>query len=239
MLEARLPRAYRIARVEPENETTSTYVMEGSLDATPGQFVMAWLPGIDEKPFSLAAADPITLTVARVGPFTTAFHGLRPGERVWLRGPVGHGFALGRAPALLVGGGYGAAPLWFLAQRLRAAGQVVRVALGGRTAVALVLEHRFAALGCAIHVATDDGSRGRRGVVTDLAREVFAADPAGALYGCGPEPMLHALEALARDLHAPCQLSYEANMMCGLGVCGSCAHGDRLVCRDGPVFQIS
>ncbi len=239
MTEARLPRAYRVARVEPENENTNTYIMEGSLDATPGQFVMAWLPGIDEKPFSLAAADPITLTVARVGPFTTALHALRPGDRLWLRGPVGSGFVLGRAPALLVGGGYGAAPLWFLARRLRAAGQVVRVALGARTAAALVLERRFADLGCAVHVATDDGSRGRPGVVTDLARDLFAVNPASALYGCGPEPMLNALEVLARDLRVPCQLSYEANMMCGLGICGSCAHGDRLVCRDGPVFTVA
>ena len=65
-----LPRAYRVALVTTENETTKTWALDGRLEAAPGQFVMVWLPGVDEKPFSLAGADPIALTVARVGPFT-------------------------------------------------------------------------------------------------------------------------------------------------------------------------
>lgn len=233
-----LPRPYRIVAVEPENENTKTWVLDGRLEAEPGQFVMAWLPGIDEKPFSLAGADPVTLTVARVGPFTTALHQLRPGDRLWLRGPIGTGYALRDGPALLAGGGYGAAPLWFLARRARAAGQTVHVALGARTASLLVLEQRFADLGCRVRVATDDGSKGRAGLVTDLVAELLNGNEVGALYGCGPEPMLHALEALAVERGVPCQLGYEANMLCGMGVCGSCAHGERLVCRDGPVFTV-
>jgi dihydroorotate dehydrogenase electron transfer subunit len=94
-------------------------------------------------------------------------------------------------------------------------------------------------LGGEVHVSTDDGSRGRQGLVTDLVRELLDANEIGALYGCGPEPMLHALEALAHQRGMPCQLGYEANMLCGMGVCGSCTHGDRLVCRDGPVFSVS
>jgi dihydroorotate dehydrogenase electron transfer subunit len=234
-----LPRPYRIVSVESENENTKTWILDGRLDAHPGQFVMVWLPQIDEKPFSLANSDPITLTIARVGAFTTALHQLGPGHQLWLRGPIGTGYTLGEGPALLVGGGYGAAPLWFLARRARTAGQAVQVALGARTVDLLVLEQRFVDLGCEVHVATDDGSKGRRGVVTDLVAELLDANEAGALYGCGPEPMLHALETLAHQRGVPCQLSYEANMLCGMGVCGSCTHSDRLVCRDGPVFVVN
>jgi dihydroorotate dehydrogenase electron transfer subunit len=203
-----LPRPYRIVAVEPENENTKTWILDGRLDAEPGQFVMVWLPQIDEKPFSLAGADPVTLTVARVGPFTAALHQLGPGDRLWLRGPIGTGYALRDGPALLAGGGYGAAPLWFLARRARAAGQTVHVALGARTAGLLVLEQRFVDLGCRVHVATDDGSKGRPGLVTDLVADLLSANEIGALYGCGPEPMLHALEALATERGVPCQLGY-------------------------------
>ncbi len=234
-----LPRPYRIMAVETENENTKTWILDERLDAEPGQFVMVWLPQVDEKPFSLAGADPITLTVARVGPFTAALHQLDPGHQLWLRGPIGTGFTVRDGPALLVGGGYGAAPLWFLASRLRSAGQAVHVALGARTASALILEKHFADLGCRLHLATDDGSRGRAGLVTDVVADVLADREIGALYACGPDPMLKALEALAVARALPCQLSYEANMLCGMGVCGSCARGDRLVCRDGPVFTVS
>jgi dihydroorotate dehydrogenase electron transfer subunit len=239
MEKGNLPSPYRIVAVEPENENTKTWILDGRLDAQPGQFVMVWLPQIDEKPFSLAGADPITLTVTRVGAFTAALHQLGPGDQLWLRGPIGMGYTLQEGPALLVGGGYGAAPLWFLARRARASGQAVHVALGARTASLLVLEQRFVDLGCELHVATDDGSKGRRGVVTDLVAELLGAVGIGALYGCGPDPMLHALEALANQRAMPCQLSHEANMMCGMGVCGSCTRGEHLVCRDGPVFVVN
>ena len=79
---------------------------------------MAWLPRFDEKPFSLVDADPVTITVAAVGPFTGFLHGLGPGDRVWLRGPFGHGFKSSEGPVLAVGGGYGVAPISFLTRRV-------------------------------------------------------------------------------------------------------------------------
>ena len=233
-----LPRPYRVARVITENQATRTWVLEGRLEAAPGQFVMAWLPRIDEKPFSLADADPITLTVARVGRFTTAFHALEPGDRIWLRGPFGAGYALEPGPALLMAGGYGGAPLSFLARQLRSAGQVVHVALGARTASALLLEHRFTELGCGVNVATEDGTAGRRGLVTDVAAGLLDDLTIGAAYACGPNAMLDAVRVLLKARGVPGQLSYEAYMRCGIGICGSCTCGDRLVCRDGPVFKV-
>lgn len=234
-----LPRPYRIEHIIEENETTRTYLLDESMEARPGQFVMAWLPGVDEKPFSLADANPIALTVARVGPFTTAMHGLNLGDRIWLRGPFGAGFSLEPGPALLVGGGYGSAPLSFLARSLRDAGQLVYAVLGARTAASLLLQHRFLNLGCVLYVATEDGSEGSQSLATDVAERLMNHIAFKNVYACGPNAMLDALSAILQQRRLPGQLSYEAYMRCGIGVCGSCAHGDQLVCRDGPVFKVN
>ena len=233
-----LPLPYRIAHLIIENDTTRTYLLEGRLEATPGQFVMVWLPGVNEKPFSLVAVNPIALTVVRVGRFTEAVHDLKEGDRLWVRGPFGTGFSPEAGPALLVAGGYGSAPLSFLAQELRNVGQEVYVALGAKTADALLLRHRFENLGCAVHLTTEDGSAGRAGLVTELAATLLERLEIGALYACGPNAMLNALAPLAQEWNLPCQLSYEAYMRCGIGICGSCTCGDQLVCRDGPVFKV-
>ena len=101
-----------------------------------------------------------------------------------------------------------------------------------------MFRERFAAQGCAVHVATDDGTAGQRGTALDLAVTLLDTGVAhvDTLYACGPEPMLEAVYHLAQAHDLPCQLSYEAYMRCAIGVCGSCARGGRLVCRDGPVF---
>jgi dihydroorotate dehydrogenase electron transfer subunit len=244
-LRGSLPVAYTIAEVRVETPTIRTFVLEGSVEAEPGQFVMAWLPRLDEKPFSLSGVSPIALTVDRVGPFTAAMHAQAPGDRLWLRGPYGRGFALpdrsntGCSPLLLISGGCGVAPLRYLAQVARKGGHAVHAVLGARTAAGLLLEDQFAALGCTVHLATDDGSAGARGTGLDLAAslmETGALAPLG-LYACGPEPMLERVYRLSRAHGLPCQLAYEAYMRCAIGVCGSCVHGDRLICRDGPVFD--
>jgi dihydroorotate dehydrogenase electron transfer subunit len=234
-----LPQAYRITAVRVENATVRTLVLDRPMPLTPGQFVMAWLPGLDEKPFSPSSADPLALTIQRVGPFTTAAHDLAVGDPIWLRGPFGRGFAPLPGGLMLIGGGCGAPPLHCLAHIARQAGRTVHSVLGARNAAALFFRDRFAALGCAVHVATDDGSCGHHGTAIDLAAALLtSADvQVSALYACGPEPMLQAAHLLARAHDMPCQLSYEAYMRCGIGVCGSCALGGCLVCRDGPVFH--
>ena len=234
-----LPQPYRIVEIRIENPTVRTFVLEGAMRATPGQFIMAWLPGLDEKPFSLSGADPLAITVARVGPFTTAMHSLSPGDCIWLRGPFGHGFSLSNSPLMLICGGCGAAPLFYLAEVARQDGHDVHVVLGARTAKGVFFGARYAALGCTVHVATDDGSAGHKGTAIDLAALLLKGGQvaAGTIYACGPEPMLDAVYLLSRDWELSCQLSYEAYMRCGFGVCGSCARSGRLVCKDGPVFS--
>jgi len=239
-----LPRAFKVAEVRQENAYTKTFVLDGALPAAPGQFVMAWLPDMEEKPFSLSNADPASLTVAAVGPFSRALHRLQVGDLLWLRGPLGRGFRLppmGSEPAhyLLVGGGYGVAPLLFLARQLVAGGHRVSQVIGARSAQDLLLVEDFRALGVSLWLVTEDGSAGMQGLATDaldLAIAGQATQPA-MVYACGPEGMLQAVAAYCRTANLPAQFSWEAYMRCGMGLCGSCEVGQGwLTCLDGPVF---
>lgn len=240
-----LPQPTRVASITTENAATRTLVTDHHMEAAPGQFVMAWLPGVDEKPFSLVCAEPVTLTVARVGPFTSAIHALVPGDSLWLRGPLGRPFSLAPwLPAhpmsiLLVAGGYGAAPLFFLAERAITSDLRVTVVSGAKTASDLLFVERFRALGARVVVTTEDGSLGIQGLATDAVPALLDEAGCQCIYACGPEPMLEAVETLARSHGLAAQLSYERYMRCGFGVCGSCAQGGWLTCRDGPVRFIS
>jgi dihydroorotate dehydrogenase electron transfer subunit len=242
---ADLPQPARIVERIAENHGTVTFVLDTPLDCAPGQFAMLWLPGLDEKPFSISAADPLAFTVSRVGPFSEALHALGPGDTLWFRGPFGRGFGFetGCREPVLVGGGYGAAPLAFLARHLfarpnRARPVRIHAVVGARSSADLLFLGRFAGLGCEVYPVTEDGSSGRRGLATDAARELLADGLVDRLFACGPGGMLDELARLARAARVPAELSREAYLRCGVGVCGSCAHGDRLVCLDGPVFEV-
>jgi dihydroorotate dehydrogenase electron transfer subunit len=238
-----LPLMARVVEVVVENPRIHTLVLDRHLDAEPGQFVMAWLPGVDERPISLARARPVTLTVANVGPFSAAVQGLAAGDGLWIRGPLGRPFAL-PAPAtpgarlLLVAGGYGVAPMHFLGERALEQGWQVEVVIGARTAEEVIYQERFAALGVEVRVTTDDGSLGRAGLATEAVQDLLDRGEYRALYACGPEAMLEALDRLSTTCKLPAQVSYEGVMRCGFGVCGTCARGGWLVCRDGPVREV-
>ncbi len=234
-----LPKTVCIRDVIQETRTVKTFVLDDKLEAQPGQFVMLWLPGMDEKPISIASPDPLTLTVARVGPFSETLHECRPGDRLGWRGPFGKPFRLDPTrPALLVGGGYGAAPLYYVAQQAMARGMqsTTTVALGARRADDLIFVERFRRLGVKLVLATEDGSAGVKGYVTQAVLTQLADRP--TLYACGPEGMLVALHTLCHEHGLPGQLSVERYMKCGFGVCGQCALDDILVCTDGPVLNV-
>lgn len=235
-----LPEIVEIQEVRDETRTIRTFVFDAELPrAEPGQFVMLWLPGIDEKPFAVARPAPLTVTVARVGPFSTALHQRNVGDLVGWRGPYGNGFTLdpGRS-ALLVAGGYGAAPLYFLASKAVAQGIDTAIAVGARKALDLLYVEQFQALGVDVLVCTDDGSDGERGYVTQIISSVLAQGENVMVYACGPEQMLVALHRLCQEHGVPGQFSMERYMKCGFGICGQCALDDRLVCQDGPVFTV-
>ena len=232
-----LPTVVSIRRIEDETRRVRTFVLDMELpQAEPGQFVMLWLPGVDEKPMSIAAPSPLTLTVNRVGPFTTALHRARVGDKVGVRGPYGRGFRLDPdRPALLVAGGYGVPPLYFLARRAVAQQIPVTVAIGAARAADLLYHDRFRELPLRLLLATDDGSLGHKGFVTTLLPDHLDGRP--TVYACGPEAMLVSLLDFCREHDLAGQFSVERYIKCGFGVCGQCALDGFLVCQDGPVFD--
>jgi dihydroorotate dehydrogenase electron transfer subunit len=238
-----LPTAFRITDVREENYRTRTFVLDGRLDAAPGQFVMAWLPRFDEKPFSLVSADPLTLMVTAVGPFSRLMHERRPGDRLWLRGPFGRGFAVDDScrRIVLVGGGYGVAPLYWLARSQSGVTPRVDCIVGARSADDLLFARSFNALHAAstdysLTLTTEDGSVGLPGRVTDALAPMVEQGDVDAVYACGPHAMLAALDELCHQRAVPSQLSWEAYMRCGIGICGACEQDGKLLCLDGPVL---
>lgn len=239
---------FRLIQKREENAQTNTLVFDQPLiGAQPGQFVMLWLPGVGEKPYSILNSDPLSVVVTTVGPFSEALNISETGDRIWVRGPYGQGFKLTGSRLLLAGGGYGAAPLLFLAQKARIHQLVVKVCLGARTAGDLILVEAFHNLGCEVLLSTDDGSAGKKGLVTQLVESAISNFEADALFACGPVAMLAALAVYCRQHNLASQLSWEAQMRCGIGLCGSCELDEEvrklagipdgwLTCKDGPVF---
>jgi len=229
--------ACTVLRVVEHGPDTRSLVVSAPFDALPGQFLMAWLPGVGEKPFSISElhAGELEITVKALGPVSRALCALRPGDRVGLRGPYGSAFRV-EGPAVLLGGGIGIAPIRFLARSLERERRTALVLLGARTAAEHIFIEDFLRQGA--RFATDDGSLGHRGFVTDLLLDLpLSADT--TLCACGPEPMLRAVRRIARDLELPAQLSLERVMKCGLGLCGACClegSGVRC-CVEGPVVS--
>jgi dihydroorotate dehydrogenase electron transfer subunit len=242
-----LPTPFPIRAIHTENHRTKTFVLDGRLDAYPGQFVMAWLPRFDEKPFSLVDADPITLMVTAVGPFSRLLHEKRIGDPLWVRGPFGRGFHVEVVDQrlALVGGGYGVAPLHWLARtQLGVAGQITAI-IGARSAEDVLYDDRFVQLAEAsgetktsvdLIITTEDSSRGVAGRVTHALEPLLKAGRIDGIYACGPHGMLAALESLGATYTVPTQLSWEAYMRCAIGICGACEHEGKLLCLDGPVL---
>jgi len=218
----------------------------------PGQFYMLaavdrWGGGEDERPFL-----PRAFSVARigeqglefmledVGPGTARLCELQVGDGLWVLGPLGHGFAApedGRR-ALLCGGGVGTAPLAILQDGLRAIGAQAPALLGFRD--------RARAAGAELlhepQVATDDGSVGDAGPVTELLRAELESDAHAVVYACGPPAMLEAVRALCEERGVPAQLAMESGMACGYGACYGCVvpvrgGGYVRLCVDGPVLD--
>ena len=231
-------------------------------EARPGEFaqVRAW-DGIEpllRRPFSVAwtEGERCRFVVAPVGVGTRLLVGLRPGDPFRALGPLGNGFGLEPVPAraLIVSGGVGCAPFPLLVRELRRAGcPSVTVLSGAATGGRLYPAERFRRGDSSVAVveATDDGSAGHRGFVTDLV--AGACDEDSVVYACGPNPMLGTLAGMLPRLSRPplrAEVSLEAPMGCGFGTCLGCAlpvtageHGDgsawALCCRRGPVMEVS
>ena len=231
--------------------------------AEPGQFVHVRIPALHpgalRRPLSLCKVegDTLTLLYKIVGQGTEALARMKAGEAVNLLGPLGRGFPVGErtqnpeprtqneAFPVLVGGGYGVAPLLFLAMRLKRKGAVF---MGGRTKEDIMLTEEFAALGWDVRLATEDGSVGTKGYVTNaiLGSGFCVLGSPVVFYACGPDGMLRAVGELAQKMDCAAWLSLDKHMGCGVGACLACIQTLRKpdgtewvgrVCKDGPVFE--
>jgi len=225
--------------------------------ARPGQFVMVQTAsGMDpllRRPFSIhqiSGEGHLQILFKVVGKGTQRLARIRAGEHLSLLGPLGNGFAVGTPEtACLIGGGMGIAPMLFLASHLlhesgakKDSLVLPKVILGARNRAELEpLVRDFHNLGLEVLAATDDGSFGHHGLVTDVLQKINLS-PLFTVYCCGPRPMMAAVSHLCRSARRACQVSVETVMACGMGACLGCAvplkaGGYAHVCSDGPVFE--
>lgn len=234
--------------------------------SVPGQFVMVKVrDSIDpllRRPFGVfdmgrieseypggGYRDYLELLYKVVGKGTSILANLHHGDHLDILGPLGKGFSTDNpgSEKILVGGGVGLAPLYYLGKEL-AKGSPVRLFAGGRTRDDIICITEFERLGIETYVSTDDGTLGEKGFVTEaLEKHLHNNSQGKTMYACGPFPMLKAVSGIADHYGIPCQVSLEAYMACGVGACLGCVikgrnHRDespdyRCVCKEGPVFD--
>jgi dihydroorotate dehydrogenase electron transfer subunit len=225
-------------------------------DAQPGQFLMVRVSKhthpLLRRPFSIFAAEgkAVEIFFQKVGLGTELLSEKQEGETIDILGPLGTGFTIKQenqdSQLALIGGGRGIAPIYFLSQKLKAQDNKTRVFYGGKSIQDLPIKERFEKNGSSLSCATEDGSYGTKGLIT----EVFEAElnngfAANRIFACGPELMLKKIGTIAADLNIPAQVSLESMMGCGFGACWGCVKkikknqetGWHKICEDGPVFM--
>jgi len=227
-----------IASQVEDGLAVKTIRFEDSLSASPGQFVMVWVPGVDEFPMSVSyTGKRFGFTYQILGEGTKALASKKPGDLIGVRGPYGRGFSVAGKNLMVVAGGLGMAPIAPFVELAVEHKSSVEIVIGAKSATKLLFEKRAGAAGAKVHIATDDGSKGFKGFASDLAASLLQKGRFDSMYTCGPEPMIAKVLLLASQKGVPLQASLERLMKCGIGVCDSCAIDGKHVCRDGPVFS--
>ena len=211
------------------------------IDIQAGQFVFIWIPGLGEKPFSALVDDPFKLAVINLGVFTEDLMTVGPGTEAYVRGPYGNPITPPEnAKIIAVAGGTGLAAVYQVARDFGN----TEIFFGARSAERLYFEKESAKVSN-LHIATDDGSRGHHGVITELLEEYLSElpeDELGSLvfYNCGPAPMVHAAEEIERKYSSPERIYNAIDYLtkCGVGICGACDAPDgRRLCVDGSFLN--
>lgn len=251
-------------KVGPEHYLMRIYAPDLTRLAKPGQFVHVRCSNASDpllrRPISLHGIDyekgTVSLLYQVVGQGTRILAEMKIGDEIDIMGPLGRGFSVpdGIKNALVIGGGIGVAPLFPLVQALKYYKIQQTVLLGARTADYVMGTKQLASLGVKVEVATDDGSLGHHGFVTDLSEKYMKLAKPDYFYACGPKPMLWQLLKVAEIFGLDGQVSLEERMACGVGACLACVcktkpggvltAGDnatggveyRKVCTEGPVF---
>ncbi len=241
-------RIVRIEEIVSETPTVKTLVFKDNLSyaAKPGQFLMVWIPRIEEIPMSAMINSKegyAAVTIRKSGIGSTALFERKEGDLIGLRGPYGNQFILGKnfKKILIIGGGTGLVPLLRLASYASKKRLNISIVLGARTKEEVFFERLARKLlergSSSVKICTDDGSFGLKGTTVSIMRNLVRDNTFDCVYTCGPELMMKGIVDLANKNSIPVQASLERYMKCGIGICGSCCLDSSLVCQDGTVFN--
>ncbi len=246
-------RFVRIKKVIEETPTIRTIVFEDeySIASMRGQFLMVWIPQIEELPMSVGieiveGRKFAAVTVRKYGLGSTALYHKQVGENVGIRGPYGNYFSIPEnlRNALLIGGGTGLVPLVRLFSDLLHERIQTSLIIGAKTLDEVLFEHKVQKLLADnnlndnnVAFSTDDGTYGSKGSTVDLAESILVSKRFEIMYTCGPELMMKGVQKLGERFSIPVEASIERYMKCAIGICGSCCINDKLVCQDGTIFD--
>ena len=239
------PKIVTINKIVDETPTVRTLFFSDEVfsKVMPGQFAMVWVLGKNEIPMSVMISlqkGEAAFTVRKHGPATTELFFKNVGDQLGIRGPYGNSFTIKEGKLLLIGGGTGLVPLMRLATFLKKSDDVT-IIIGAKTKSEVFFEDLANKLldetKHKVIVVTEDGSYGEKGLVTDIALNLFQESKFDAVYTCGPEKMMSKVVEIATKNNSHVEASIERMMKCGIGICGSCCFGDVLACKDGTVFE--
>jgi len=236
-------RITRILNIKTESPSVKTFTFKDKIcaQAKPGQFLMLWIPGMDEIPLSILdenAEGMVSVAVKKVGEATEALHKMKTEALVGIRGPFGNSFTLRKDRVLIVGGGTGLAPLLFLAKTLQKTASKLVFVCGAKTKGELLFLSSLESICNKTNViaTTEDGSYGTKCLTTTPLESLLNKEKFDIIYTCGPEQMIRKVFEAAEKHETALEASLERLMRCAIGLCGSCIIGKYRVCRDGPIF---
>lgn len=230
-----IPQMMEINEVVSEGKGQKSFFFKGNLSCRPGQFIMVWLPGVDEKPMAISyyKKNEFAFTSQAVGTFTNSLDSLKKGDKLGIRGAYGNSFSL-KSNGCVVAGGVGLSSVSTLIDALKSP----LIIYGARSREHLIYLKRYK--NSNLILTTDDGSYGRKGFTTEMLREQLEkSNQIKIVYTCGPEIMMKKVFDLCEKHNVECEASLERMMKCGFGVCGACMCNDKIVCMDGPIFNSS
>ena len=237
-----------IKDVREETPSVKTFVFYDKLssNAKPGQFLMVWIPRAVELPMSVMISnkrDHAAITVRKHGFGSTSLYEKMKNDKIGIRGPYGNYFSVSNdlKHPLLIGGGTGLVPLMRLASVVNKIPRKCTIIMGAKTKNEVLFKDLTNEIldktSNNIIVTTEDGSYGIKGVVTDALKSIIKKEKFDMIYTCGPELMMKNIYDLSVIHSIPIQASLERYMKCGIGICASCCINDKLVCKDGTVFN--
>ena len=209
----------------------------------PGMFIMLWIPNVDFFPMSISKIEGnmLEITVERVGEGTRKLFELKKGDSIGIRGPYGNSFNYEDANSILiVGGGMGIVGLTSLIGPLKKNKKNVFLTIGAKDKTSLIFHEQLIDLIPNAMCSSEDGSIGKKCLVTDTIEDILNKEKIDLIITCGPEPMMKRVFDIAESYNIEVQASLERKMKCGVGLCGSCCIGDDSnisVCKEGPIFN--